>query len=114
MEVRLVQLLASFITVSSDYMLARLEFALHFPERRPPPIIERLPDASEETFRLHWPCAERQLEEALIFVKQIEAARGTQVTRDAAFRFVRRTVRELDQYARAVRWVSVVTDRERD
>jgi hypothetical protein len=41
-------------------------------------------------------------------VKQVESAPGTQERSDPAFRWLRRTVRELDQYARALRWVLTV------
>ena len=47
MEVRLVQLLGSFITTTSDYTLARLEYAMRHPRVVAPPVIDRLPDASE-------------------------------------------------------------------
>jgi len=41
-------------------------------------------------------------------VKQVEAASGTELRADPAFRRLRRSVRELDQYARALRWVLTV------
>ena len=64
MEVRLVQLLGSFITTTSAYALARLEYELEHPEVPAPPLIERLPDASETTLRTQWNAVERQLEVA--------------------------------------------------
>jgi hypothetical protein len=48
---RLVNLLASFIRGSSDYALARLEFSMRFAGRPAPPVLDRLPDASESTLR---------------------------------------------------------------
>ena len=51
MEVRLVQLLGSFITTTSAYTLARLEFAMGHPESPAPPVIDRLSDASESSLR---------------------------------------------------------------
>ena len=110
MEVRLVQLLASFIRVSGDYALARLEFALQHPNAPAPPLIDRPPDASEETLRTRWPDIEMQLEQAHDHVKQF-AAQSSKKSEDTATGWLRRTVQELDQYARAIRWVLTVTER---
>jgi len=108
MNPRLVNLLASFIRGSSDYALARLEFSMRFAGRPAPPVLERLPDASEATLRDRWDGIEAQLFGIVEFVKQVESASGTQERTDPAFRWLRRTVRELDQYARALRWVLTV------
>jgi len=105
---RLVNLLASFIRGSSDYALARLEFSMRFAERPAPPLLERLPDASEATLRERWDRVEDQLAEIRAYVKQVEAAPSNGERSDPAFRWLRRTVRELDQYARALRWVLTV------
>src|SRR5947209_1223132 len=105
---RLVNLLASFIRGSSDYALARLEFSMRFAERPAPPLLERLPDASEATLRERWDRGEDQLAEIRAYVKQVEAAPSNGERSDPAFRWLRRTVRELDQYARALRWVLTV------
>jgi hypothetical protein len=105
---RLVNLLASFIRGSSDYALARLEFSLRFGERPAPPLLDRLPDASEETLRARWDGVEDQLGAIRAYVKQVESAAGSEERSDPAFRWLRRTVRELDQYARALRWVLTV------
>jgi hypothetical protein len=105
---RLVNLLASFIRGSSDYALARLEFSMRFEGRPAPPLLDRLPDASEATLRERWDGIEAQLGAILAFVKQVDSASGTQERTDPAFRWLRRTVRELDQYARALRWVLTV------
>ncbi len=110
MNPRLVNLLASFIRGSSDYALARLEFSMRFAERPAPPLLDRLPDASEATLRERWDGIEAQLAAILSYVKQVESASGTQERTDPAFRWLRRTVRELDQYARALRWVLTVHD----
>ncbi len=61
MNPRLVNLLASFIQGSSDYTLARLEFSMRFAERPSPPLLSRLPDASEATLRERWDGVEHQL-----------------------------------------------------
>ncbi len=108
MNPRLVNLLASFIRGSSDYALARLEFAMRFGGRPAPPLLDRLPDASEATLRERWEDVEGQLTAIVAYVKQLEASAGTEERSDPAFRWLRRTVRELDQYARALRWVLTV------
>jgi hypothetical protein len=110
MEVRLVQLLASFIRVSGDYALARLEFTMQHPDAQAPPLIERPPDASEDTLRRRWPEIERQLERARSHVKQF-AVGGSKENEDPSTGWLTRTIRELDQYARAIRWVLTVTER---
>lgn len=108
MNPRLVNLLASFIRVSSDYALARLQFAMRFEGRPAPPVLNRLPDASEETLTSRWDGVETQLAAITAYVKQVEASFSTDERADPAFRWLRRTVRELDQYARALRWVLTV------
>lgn len=111
MDVRLVQLLGSFIGVTSDYALARLEYALKHPRANAPPLIARLPDASEATLRLHWPSVEAELDEALRYAKHLRQRKGTNNEEDASAEWLRRTLKELDQYARAIRWVMTVTER---
>lgn len=108
MNARLVNLLASVIRGSSDYALARLEFSLRFAGRPAPPLLDRLPDASEATLRARWDGFEEQLAAIRAYVKQVESAAGSEERSDPAFRRLRRTVRELDQYARALRWVLTV------
>ena len=108
MNPRLVNLLASFIRGSSDYALARLEFSMRFAGRPAPPVLDRLPDASEATLRERWDEIEVQLSTILAYVKQVESSSGKEERTDPAFRWLRRTVRELDQYARALRWVLTV------
>jgi len=106
-----VQLLASFIRVSSDYALARLEYAMQQPGSPAPPAIEKLPDASEATLRGVWPRIEHQLEAAAAYAKQLPRPRGTAGKDEAAAAWLQRTVKELDQYARAIRWVLTVTEK---
>ena len=108
MNPRLVNLLASFIRGSGDYALARLEFSMRFGGRPAPPLLDRLPDASEATLRARWDAIEEQLAAIRAYVKQVEASAGSEERSDHAFRWLRRTVRELDQYARALRWVLAV------
>jgi len=107
MNPRLVNLLGSFIGGSSEYTLARLEFSLTV-EGPAPPVIDRLPDASEATLRDRWDGIEAQLHLAVDFVKQIESEPRTTIRSQPAFLWLQRTVRELDQYARALRWVLTV------
>jgi len=108
MNPRLVNLLASYIQGSSDYTLARLEFSMRFAGRPSPPILSRLPDASEATLREQWDGVEHQLGAIATYLKHAESALGRTERSDPAFRWLRRTVRELDQYARAMRWVLTV------
>lgn len=112
MEVRLVQLLASFIRVGADYALARLEVAIAYPDRPAPPVIDRPPDASEHSLRTAWPVIEGQLGEARRYAKQFSPAGGRQAQEDLSAAWLRRTIQELDQYARAIRWVLTVTETE--
>ena len=110
MEVRLVQLLGSFITTTSSYTLARLDYALQHPEGPAPPLIDRLSDASETTLRMEWANVERQLEAARLYVKDHDDSRGKRAVYDKTFAWLQRTTRELEQYARAVRWVMTVDE----
>lgn len=110
MEVRLVQLLASFISVSADYALARLEFALRDPAVPAPPVIERLPDASEASLRSRWPQVEAQLDAAVAYAKHLPSNCSNDDQKGPSA-WLGRTVREMDQYARAIRWVLTVTER---
>jgi hypothetical protein len=110
MEVRLVQLLGSFITTTSAYTLARLDFAMQHPDNVAPPLIDRLSDASEATLGMEWERVERQLEAARRYVKEHDDSRGKRAVYDKAFGWLQRTTRELEQYARAVRWVMTVDE----
>jgi hypothetical protein len=110
MEVRLVQLLGSFITTTSSYVLARLEYALKHPERPAPPLIARLADASETTLRTQWETVERQLDCARRYLQAQDDSRGKRAAYDPSFAHLQRTTRELEQYARAVRWVMTVDE----
>jgi hypothetical protein len=112
MDVRLVQLLGSFIGARSQYALVRLECALHAPELPSLPLIDRLSEASESALRDEWPSVERQLDAALAYWKHFATSKSTTYQEDAAFRALERALRELDQYARAIRWVLTVTENE--
>lgn len=103
-------LLGSFISGTSAYALARLEFALTFPAHAAPPVLDRLPDASERTLREHWDRIENQLHGIVDYVKRIESDPRSSQRSAASFTWLKRTVRELDQYARAMRWVLTVTE----
>ena len=112
MDVRLVQLLASFIRARGEYALARLECAMHDEQSPPPPVIDRLTDASEMTLRTEWPAVERQLEAAVAYGKLLSRTKSKLYREDGGFRALDRTLREMDQYARAIRWVLTVTQNE--
>ncbi|HTX60460.1 MAG TPA: hypothetical protein VMH02_12400 [Verrucomicrobiae bacterium] len=110
MDVRLVQLLGSFIGARSQYALARLEFALHFPRLPAPPVIDRLREPSEKALHEQWPALERQLEAAIDFATRAERSRRKALMKDEGYRWLQRSLREMDQYARAIRWVRTVTE----
>ncbi|GAC1534480.1 MAG: hypothetical protein NVS2B17_03590 [Candidatus Velthaea sp.] len=114
MNPRLVNLLGSFIQGSSEYALARLEFSMTAETRPSPPVIDRLPDASERTLRERWDTIESQLHAALDYVKQIDAGGRTSNRSEPAFLWLNRTLRELDQYARALRWVLTITEADNE
>jgi hypothetical protein len=112
MDVRLVQLLGSFITARSQYALARLEYAMRHSEDVAPPLIDRLLEPSERALREEWPTLESQLEAANDYVKRLERNRTSRGGTDESFCWLQRSVRELDQYARAIRWVMTVSENE--
>lgn len=112
MDVRLVQLLGSFIRARGDYALARLECAMLDGDAPAPPTIDRLADASETTLRVQWPVVERQLDAALSYRKQLARVKNKAFQEEPAYRSLERSLRELDQYARAIRWVLTVTESE--
>jgi hypothetical protein len=112
MDVRLVQLLGSFIRARGDYALARLECAMLDGDSPAPPTIDRLTDASETTLRVQWPVVERQLDAALAYGKLLSRTQNKAFGEEPAFRALDRSLRELDQYARAIRWVLTVTESE--
>lgn len=103
--------MASFIRVGSEYSLARLEYAMSHPDEPAPPVIDRLPDASEASLRTFWPHIEAQLDAAYTYAKQLPGRRGSNGQDDSAAGWLQRTVKELDQYARAIRWVLTVTEK---
>jgi hypothetical protein len=110
MDQRIVRALSSFITRSSDYTLARLQFAMDHPDLPAPPVLERLPDASEQTLRSRWVALERQLDDIAAFLRSVDDGRVAR--EDATFAALARIIRELDQVGRALRWVLTVTDRD--
>jgi hypothetical protein len=112
MDVRLVQLLASFITARSHYALARLEFAMRHPDDPAPPVIDRLLESSERALFVQWPHLESQLETALEFGGTLERADRASPSPDEACRWLQQSLRELDQYSRAIRWVLTVTEND--
>jgi hypothetical protein len=98
------------ITTTCAYTLARLEFAMKHRELPSPPMIDRLPDASEQSLGARWNLFETQLDEARRFLRRIDDARNKRAVYDPSYAWLLRTTRELDQYARAVRWVMTVEE----
>lgn len=112
------QLLSSFVEATGAYALARLEFAMRHPRIPPPPVISRLTapgseadDPSPETVRDEWEAVERQLEAARRYLGALDDRRGKRASYNPTYSRLRQSVRELDHYARAVRWVITVEDR---
>ena len=112
MDQRIVRALGSFISRRSEYTLARLHFALDHPDVALPPVLDRLPDASESTLRSRWDMMETQLDGVVSWVRSSEDADGRIARGDATFAALVRIIRELDQIGRALRWVLTVTDRD--
>jgi hypothetical protein len=105
-----VQLLGSFITARGDYSLARLEFALRHSKATAPPVIDQLSEPSEHALREEWPAIERQLEAAVAFARDFERTATVATIAHVSYRRLDRSLRELDQYARAIAWVLTVTE----
>ena len=85
---------------------------MHLADLPSPPLIASLSEPTEHALRLEWPTVERQLDSAMAYAKLVEKNRGSSYREDAACRALDRVLKELDQYARAIRWVLTVTDRE--
>jgi len=69
---------------------------------------EDVPDATAGTFSAVG--VEQQLELARRYIKDHDDARGKRAVYDKTFGWLQRTTRELEQYARAVRWVMTVDE----
>ncbi|MHB8147731.1 MAG: hypothetical protein ACYDGM_10800 [Vulcanimicrobiaceae bacterium] len=108
----MVQLLGSFIGARNQYTLIRLEFAMKHGGVPAPPSIARLAEPSERALHEDWPAIEEQLEAALAYAKRLERERGKKFVDDPATQWLLRSVREMDQVSRAIRWVLTVTQRE--
>lgn len=105
MDVRYIQLLGSFITARSEYVLARLEFASYHSDLPAPPPIDRLPDASETTLRQIWPRVEAQVLEAVQTMRSLVRAEPSRLVQDRQFHRIGELLREMEQYSRAIHWV---------
>jgi hypothetical protein len=115
----LVQLLSTFVEATGAYALARLEFAMRHPRIPAPPVISWSTEPSPEsddpapkTLRAEWEAVERQLEVARRYLGALEDRRGKRASYDPNYSRLRRSIRELDHYARAVRWVITVEGRD--
>ena len=113
MDARLVQLLTSFTGARDRYALARLELALHDEGRPALPPNGRFAEPSEKALREEWPAIELQLDDALALLKRRERDRRRAREAEEFYRRVSGALRELDQYARAIRWVLTVTQSPR-
>jgi len=111
MHQQVTRILGSFITKTSEYTLARLEYGIVFPDREPPPVLSRLPDASQRTLHDKWDAVEAQLDTIVLALRPALALPRSGDRQDAAVRRLDRIVRELDQYARALRWIRTVNER---
>jgi acyl carrier protein phosphodiesterase len=111
MDARLVQLLTSFLSTTNEYTLARLEFASRHPNVPAPPLIERLPQSADMFPPADWESMEDRLELVRRYLRNLNDQRGKRAAYDQSFAYLQRTYRELDQYARAIRWVMTVEDR---
>ena len=114
LDQRLARLLASIVERRADYALARLELSIKVPKAPVAPLLPPLGNASEELLRDRWDNLERQLDEVGRFVRRIDDDRRAKTRLHPAFLWLERTYRELDQYARALRWVLTVTERSID
>jgi hypothetical protein len=115
---RLAQLLSSYLEASRAYTLARLEFAVRHPRIPAPPVIAQPGLGDPETagvsadfVRARWDDVEQQLQRARRYLSVLDDRRGKDAA-EAALRGLRRAVGELDHYARAVRWLITVEERE--
>ena len=110
MAVPLVQLLSSFAEAADTYALVRLEFAMRHPRLPAPPVLDRLRERSVASSREQWDGIETQLDGTRRYLAILGDKRGKRATYDQALARLERSVRELDQYARAVRWALTVED----
>jgi hypothetical protein len=76
----------------------------------PPPPIGRFSEPSERALRDEWPEIESQLERALADLKRRERSRTQPAAPDERHRRLAGSLRALDQYARAIRWVLTITE----
>jgi hypothetical protein len=70
-----------------------------------------LPDASPQTLREHWDAVEAQLDSIVTAMRGSLALPNKGEQQESAVRRLDRVVRELDQYARALRWIRTVNER---
>jgi hypothetical protein len=108
MEGRLVRLLSSYASTRNHYILARLEFALKHPTLPAPPLI--LYPAQGVNLIRQWDDIEHRLDALRRYLRGIDDNRGKRAAYDQSFAYLQRTYRELDQYARAVRWLISIED----
>jgi len=110
MEERLARLLASYSSTTSKYVLARLEFALKHPRMPAPPLLARPVKATQNPAEIAWDDVERDLDAVRLYLRNINDQRGKRAAYDPPFASLQRAYLELDQYARAVRWLITIED----
>jgi hypothetical protein len=111
MEERLTRLLTSYSTGAGVYALARLEFALKYPYLPAPPLVPRPQEALQAVAENAWDQTEQRLDDVRRYLRAVNDQRGKRAAHDQPFASLQRAYRELDQYARAVRWLITVEDR---
>ena len=84
---------------------------MRHPRFASPPPLRALPVATEDAARDGWDEVERQLEAARRYLAALALRPRKRAPYDAAYARLERTVRELDRYARAVRWTMTVEER---
>ena len=104
MEPSIVNLLAALIRGTSDYLLARLEFATSHLDHPTPPLLTRLPDASARALRDSWPRTDREIIAILAYMARLGADTRPGLRDDPSRAELERTVGWLDRHARALRW----------
>jgi hypothetical protein len=110
MEERLARLLASYSSTTNKYVLVRLEFALKHPKMTAPPLVARPAQATQSLPETAWDDVEQNLDAVRLYLRRINDQRGKRAAYDPPFAALQRTYLELDQYARAVRWLITIED----
>jgi hypothetical protein len=106
MRVRLRLLLTSFNRAIAEYVLARLELGMAYPDAISAPVIARLGAylPLDDGFRDSWPQAHVQVRAALAYVEDV--GRGhIQIRRGPVWERFAFSVRQVAQYASGIDWL---------